>query len=67
MTAKALKVASSQYPIGQPNTLAEWQKKICLWVKNGAATGAELLVFPEYAAIEQAACFPGDACKSRRT
>jgi predicted amidohydrolase len=57
MTTKSLKVASSQYPIGQPNTLAEWEKKICLWVKNGAATGAELLVFPEYAAIEQAACF----------
>ncbi|MBY0559311.1 carbon-nitrogen hydrolase family protein [Hyphomicrobium sp.] len=57
MTAKHLKVASSQYPIGQPKTLAEWEKKIALWVKNGAATGAELLVFPEYAAIEQAACF----------
>jgi predicted amidohydrolase len=58
MTAKkALKVASSQYPIGQPKTLAEWEEKIALWVKNGAATGAELLVFPEYAAIEQAACF----------
>jgi predicted amidohydrolase len=52
-----LKVASSQYPIGQPRTLAEWQEKIALWVKNGAATGADLLVFPEYAAIEQAACF----------
>ncbi|SFV39061.1 carbon-nitrogen hydrolase family protein [Hyphomicrobium facile] len=57
MTPKHLKVASSQYPIGQPKTLAEWEKKIALWVKNGAATGAELLVFPEYAAIEQAACF----------
>lgn len=58
MTAKkTLKVASSQYPIGQPKTLAEWEEKIALWVKNGAATGAELLVFPEYAAIEQAACF----------
>ncbi|WP_045836139.1 carbon-nitrogen hydrolase family protein [Hyphomicrobium sp. 99] len=57
MAAKHLKVASAQYPIGQPNTLAEWEKKIALWVKNGAATGAELLVFPEYAAIEQAACF----------
>jgi predicted amidohydrolase len=54
---KTLKVASSQYPIGQPKTLAEWEEKIALWVKNGAATGAELLVFPEYAAIEQAACF----------
>jgi len=57
MRAKSLKVASSQYPIGQPKTLAEWEKKIALWVKHGAATGAELLVFPEYAAIEQAACF----------
>ncbi|WP_423414602.1 carbon-nitrogen hydrolase family protein [Hyphomicrobium sp. B1] len=57
MTKKTLKVASSQYPIGQPKTLAEWEEKIALWVKNGAATGAALLVFPEYAAIEQAACF----------
>ncbi|MFT3730912.1 MAG: carbon-nitrogen hydrolase family protein [Hyphomicrobium sp.] len=55
-----LKVASSQYPIGQPKTLAEWEEKIALWVKNGAATGAKLLVFPEYAAIEQAACFGPD-------
>jgi len=53
----SLKIASSQYPIGQPKTLVEWEQKIALWVKTGAATGAELLVFPEYAAIEQAACF----------
>lgn len=58
MSAKStLKVASAQYPIGEPKTLAEWEAKIALWVKNGAATGAELLVFPEYAAIEQAAAF----------
>ncbi len=30
------------------------------WVAQGAATGASLLVFPEYAAIEQAACFGPD-------
>ncbi len=53
----SLKVAAAQYPIGQPKTLAAWEDKIALWVKTGAATGAELLVFPEYAAIEQAACF----------
>lgn len=52
-----LKVASAQYPIGQPKSLAEWEDKIGVWVKSGAETGAELLVFPEYAAIEQAACF----------
>lgn len=52
-----LKVASAQYPIGQPKSLAEWEDKIAVWVKSGAETGANLLVFPEYAAIEQAACF----------
>jgi predicted amidohydrolase len=52
-----LKVASAQYPIGQPASLAEWEAKITSWVEQGVATGAELLVFPEYVAIEQAACF----------
>lgn len=52
-----LHVASAQYPIGQPKSLTEWEEKIAVWVRTGAATGAELLVFPEYAAIEQAACF----------
>lgn len=56
-TTGVLKVASAQYPIGQPKNLAEWEQKIALWVRTGAATGADLLVFPEYAAIEQAACF----------
>jgi predicted amidohydrolase len=52
-----LKIAAAQYPIDEPATLAAWQDKIARWVADGAATGAELLVFPEYAAIEQAACF----------
>jgi predicted amidohydrolase len=56
MTApQTLKVASAQYPIGQPASLADWEAKIASWVESGARTGAELLVFPEYAAIEQAA------------
>jgi predicted amidohydrolase len=53
----SVRIASAQYPIGQPKSLGEWEDKIALWVKSGAATGADLLVFPEYAAIEQAACF----------
>lgn len=60
MTAGPFQIASAQYPIGQPKSLADWEEKIALWVRNGAATGAELLVFPEYAAIEQAACFGAD-------
>lgn len=55
--SEKLRVAAAQYPIGQPKSLAEWQDKIAKWVADGAATGAELLVFPEYAAIEQAAAF----------
>ncbi|MCC7253712.1 carbon-nitrogen hydrolase family protein [Hyphomicrobium sp.] len=56
MTApKLLKVAAAQYPIGEPASLGEWEAKIAAWVAEGAATGADLLVFPEYAAIEQAA------------
>jgi len=50
-----LKVAAAQYPIGAPSSLAAWEGKVASWVAEGAATGAELLVFPEYAAIEQAA------------
>ena len=52
-----IKVAAAQYPIDQPETLDAWREKVSRWVAEGAATGAELLVFPEYAAIEQAACF----------
>lgn len=54
---RKLKVAAAQYPIGEPKSLAEWEAKISSWVADGAATGAKLLVFPEYAAIEQAATF----------
>ena len=62
-----LRVAAAQYPIGQPKALHEWEDKIALWVKNGAATGAELLVFPEYAAIEQAACFGPEVYSELKT
>jgi predicted amidohydrolase len=66
-SSSVLHVASAQYPIGQPKTLAEWDDKIALWVKTGAATGAELLVFPEYAAIEQAACFGPEVYNDLKT
>jgi predicted amidohydrolase len=61
MTApRTLQIAAAQYPIGEPKSLLEWEDKICDWVEAGAETGAQLLVFPEYAAIEQAACFGPD-------
>ena len=53
--SETLTIAAAQYPIGQPASLEEWKSKIIEWVAEGSATGANLLVFPEYAAIEQAA------------
>lgn len=50
-----IRVAAAQYPIDEPASLDAWRDKVARWVKDGAATGAALLVFPEYAAIEQAA------------
>ena len=56
MTARdTVRIAAAQYPIGEPATLEAWRDKVARWVAEGAATGATLLVFPEYAAIEQAA------------
>lgn len=54
MTA-AVRIAAAQYPIGQPDSFASWQTKVGQWVSYAAAQGAQLLVFPEYAAMELAA------------
>ena len=56
-TRDTLKVAAAQYPIGKPASLDAWRDNVARWVEQGAATGASLLVFPEYAAIEMAAAF----------
>jgi predicted amidohydrolase len=59
---KNIKVAAAQYPIGKPASFSQWQGKIGQWVAEaagaGTATGAQLLVFPEYAAMELAAIEP---------
>ena len=55
MTARMIRIASAQYPIDQPATFEDWASKAGQWVAEGAATGAQLLMFPEYGAIELAA------------
>lgn len=52
-----LKIASAQYPFDRHETFEALEAKVRVWVAEGARTGAELLVFPEYAAIEIAGCF----------
>lgn len=57
-----VKVAAAQYPLDQVGSLGEWRDKVAGWIADGVETGADLLVFPEYAALEQAAAFgPGVA------
>lgn len=55
MTRDSVTVAAAQYPFGQPTTFQAWATNFAAWVERGAATGAQLLVFPEYGAIELAA------------
>jgi len=54
-----VRIAAAQFPIGKPSTFDAWAGNIADWVAKGAATGAQLLLFPEYGAIELAAtCGP---------
>ncbi len=49
-----LRLACSQYPIGQFADLAAWRAKLDAWVGEAAGHGAKLLLFPEYGAMELA-------------
>ncbi len=53
-----MKIALAQYPIGQFASFEEWQANAARWVAEGAATGAALLVFPEYGAMELTSLLP---------
>ncbi len=51
-------VAAAQYPITIQADFAAWQRHTSAWVARGVATGARLLVFPEYGSIELLSSFP---------
>ncbi len=53
--ADTIVVAAAQYPIDAPESFAAWADKAARWVAQGAGGGAQLLVFPEYGALEIAA------------
>lgn len=52
-----LKIAAAQYPFDRHESFEALEAKLRNWVAEGAGMGADLLVFPEYAAIEIAGCF----------
>jgi predicted amidohydrolase len=57
MALGLIRIAAAQYPIEQLPTLGAYRDKVARWVGEAASAGAELLVFPEYGAMEYAGAF----------
>ena len=49
-----MKIATAAYPLDPLTSWAEYAAKLTNWVADAAGNGAELLVFPEYGAMELA-------------
>lgn len=49
-----MKIAAAAYPLDWFDTWEEYEAKITRWVEDAAGQGADLLVFPEYGAMELA-------------
>lgn len=50
-----IRIAAAQYPIEAFDGLGAYRAKLSRWVAEAAGNGAQLLVFPEYGAMEYAA------------
>ncbi len=48
----SFKIAAAQYPLDWFDDFAAYEKKMSGWVETAAAAGAQLLLFPEYGAME---------------
>lgn len=49
-----VKIATAAYPLDWFDSFAEYEAKITKWVSEAVGEGAQLLVFPEYGAMELA-------------
>lgn len=49
-----MKIATAAYPMDFLSSFDAYEKKLTFWVSEAARAGAELLVFPEYGAMELA-------------
>ena len=47
-----MKIATAAYPIEWHNRWNDLVGKLRVWVRTGAEQGAQLMLFPEYAAME---------------
>ncbi|MBW0002903.1 MAG: carbon-nitrogen hydrolase family protein [Hyphomicrobiales bacterium] len=51
---RTLTIAAAQYPLDWHESFSAYETKLVRWVEDGVRQGAELLVFPEYGALELA-------------
>ncbi len=58
MSTPLLRIAAAQFPVFAPQDWAEVERTLAHFVSQAAGQGAQLLVFPEYAAMSLAALFP---------
>ena len=58
MTTQALRIAAAQFPVLEPHYWAEVEHTLEHWFAQATEQGAQLLVFPEYAAMSLAALCP---------
>ncbi len=61
-----MKIAAATYPIDWHDDWASYEAKITRWVGNAAQGGADLLVFPEYGAMELSSLAGKDADNETR-
>lgn len=57
--ARPLRLGLLQYPVERPSEVAALAEKLDHWLRLGRAGGADLLVLPEYAAVELGASLCG--------
>ena len=58
--AMTVKIATAQYPITRHTSFNDWEQHMELWIAEGVTQGAELLLFPEYGAMEMTSLFSDD-------
>lgn len=52
-----VKIAAAQYPITAQTSFEVWAKHTEQWVSNASKNGSQLLIFPEYGAMELVSIF----------
>ncbi len=52
---RRIRIAAAQYPLSELATLGDYRDKLADWVGRAATDGADMIVFPEYGAMEYAA------------